>query len=174
MNNGEVYLHTEIVTMTLLKWIGKILLWGKQPVHCRLYWGVADQNSVMRYFMTELTSDAPTSITEIVGKGEGYTIQITPVFYPEGMLIPGADAKYVDDLARNYANTNNGDLTDSFHNKDFYSTPQGYGGPMYDRATSNTYAKWILEHVCTNLPAEPQGAIGWNTTPMFPGPKKGC
>lgn len=163
-----VFFEPKPVTGSILSFIGQLILHGGVPVHTKVYWTWQG-----RVWMTELTSDAPGLETEIVGWGDGYMIQITPVaFAPGRPSIPDADASKVRKLAESYASIKNGKLLDTACERDWYKTPQGYGGPEYGGCTSNTYAAWILQQICQQKPPKPRGAIGWDAEPMFPGPKK--
>lgn len=165
--NTEIYLHTTQVSTGILYWIGLLLSGGKTPVHSAIYW---KQDG--KFWKTELTNDPP-SVTNavVVGTGDGYTIQVGNVSALQGSLIGSGDADQIAKFAALYANTEKGDLNSSFASRDWYGEPQGYGGPMYDKCTSNTYAAWILRKVGAVLPPKPVGALGWDDSPFFPGPR---
>lgn len=172
MSKGEVYIEQAVLTTGWLKYLGTLIGWGVPPVHTRTYWGLTDSAGVKRYYMTELTADPITAVGEIVGEGDGFTIQITPVFFPVGNLIIGADAVSVEKLARSYGSIDNGDMNSYSDDREWFPDPQGYGAPMYGSCTSNTYTAWIMKHITSVMPPKPAGAVGWETKPMFPGPKK--
>jgi len=162
----EVYLSVKTVETNWIRWLGYILSWGNTPVHSCLYWKYEDG-----CYRADLTNDKPTSDTKIVGKGDGYTIQITKVPQAEGTVVKGADKYSVEGAVRIYASTAKGYL-DGSDERDFYPTPQGYGGPMYDIYTCNTFVSWVLSQSCLVPPEKPApGAIGWGKKPKFPGLK---
>ena len=142
--------------------IGKILSLGAAPVHCRLYWRKDGQ-----CWMTELTNDIPGQTTEIVGVGDGYTIQTSKAIDTIGVYIP-CNIDKIDGFTRAYGSTVNGRLTNGC---DWFNEPRGYGGPMYDKNTSNTYVTWLIQKCGGQLPPKPRGAIGWGRDPKFPGPE---
>jgi hypothetical protein len=164
---GLVYYQPSPVTSSLIGLLGKLLLWGGIPLHTRIFWMKDGQP-----WMTELTSDVPTGNVVVVGRGDGYTIQAGPVDLLEGYPVIGSDPSKVWDLCNDYASVKKGNLNSSPDDRDWYKEPQGYGGPMYDRCTSNTYAAWILQRVGGVTPGMPKGAIGWDEVPLFPGLKK--
>jgi hypothetical protein len=172
---SEVYVEVVPVATTWLKWLGQLFALGAPPVHTRLYWGIFDGSSYS-YFMTELTSDVPAPGGKIVGRGDGYSIQVTPVSAPVGARIDDCVPASIRFLAEAYGSVERGDLNGSFFERDWYDEPQKYGGPMYDtRNTSNTYVYWLLSKCCSvpaSMPGKPSGAIGWGSMPKFPGPKR--
>jgi hypothetical protein len=162
----EVYLSAKPVETTWIRWLGYVLTWGNEPVHACLFWQYEDG-----CYKAELTSDKPIANAKVVGKGDGYTIQITKVPQTEGTIVKGADKYTVEGAVRLYASTAKGYL-DGSNERDFYSSPQGYGGPMYDVYTCNTFTSWALAQSCLIPPSKPsRGAIGWGVKPKFPGPK---
>lgn len=174
---SEVYLEVNpIKTWWLAALGGACMFWKASPVHCRLYWGLLEPKTFRySYFMTELTSSAPSAPgCKIVGRGDGYTIQITPVDAPAGTRVDDCDTSKIDDLARSYASVEKGNYSVFGEwERQWSPEPQGYGGPMYEASTtSNTYAYWILSMCARPVPPRPcAGAIGWGTAPMFPKPK---
>lgn len=164
--DGFAYLHfAPIKNVWFLKKLGSLLLWGGVPVHCCLYWM---KNS--KFYMTELCSPSSSNLGDIIGRGDGYLIHIKQVEYPEGEPIL-CDTGRIELLARSYASVENGDLNTIIDEREWYSEPQGYGGPMYDRCTSNTYIYWLLKKTAKKMPLRPSGAIGWGVNPKFPGIK---
>jgi len=159
----EVYLYVATVETKWLKWFGFILNFGTFPVHSELYWKKDNQ-----YYMAELDCTATSPDVEIVGKGDGYIIQISKVDKPQGQKVK-ADAKLLEQAIRAYASTYCGYL-DGSEERDFYSSPQGYGGPMYDIYTCNTFTSWVLSQANSEKINKPKGAIGWGVQPKFPGP----
>jgi hypothetical protein len=162
-SNKRAFLYYEEVSLWYLRYIGW-LLGGKIPVHCRIYFTDGDKR-----YITELTSDKPTSPEQVVGKGEGYTIQIREVETIRGIPLDGCNVDLLIEKAKIYANCDNGTL--STEERDWYYEPQGHGGPMYDRPTSNTYVSWLISKTCKINPSKPKGAIGWDIVPKFPGKK---
>lgn len=162
---NEVRYSYATIQMPILKWVGMIIGFGTPPVHTKIYWRYNDQ-----CWMTELTSDPAGPNCEDVGIGDGYTIQITKVPDLIGTKVECPKIDMIEGFARAYASTKNGDLSALPYDRDWYCDPQGYGGPMYDRCTSNTYASWILRHTGSAMPEKPKGAIGWDSAPLFPGP----
>lgn len=163
-----VYLNIVTVTTTWLNWLGHLFTGKDQPVHSELYFQISGQ-----WYITELTSD-PCSPDEVVGKGDGYTVQLRKVRVPKGIYVE-ADTYDLERLVRLYASTAAGDLTSSAVERSFYDDPQRCGGPMYDsRYTSNTYVSWLLKRVCRVVPVRPPGAVGWGNEPLWPGPIRDC
>lgn len=160
----EIRYCYRVINLRWLRILGQIIGLGVPPVHTQIFYRINDQ-----CYMTELTSDPVPPQGEIVGRGDGYTIQITKVPYVLGEPVEG-DCSTIDAAARAYASTKNGYLAGTFSSHEWYAIPQGYGGPYYDRCTSNTYASWILKKCCKKMPPKPSGAIGWDSIPFFPGP----
>lgn len=166
---AECYLYSNPVSMFPLKQIGWLLTFGKGVSHARVYWQMRG-----KLVYTEMSSDPIKPGDEIVGKGDGYTIQIIQASDVKGIKID-CDTEMLEKYARLYASTMYGDLNSSAASefRDYYSDPQGYGGPMYEfGSTCNTYIYYLLKKTCKNMPDKPRGAIGWNRFPRFPGPKK--
>lgn len=166
-----VYLHYEKVQLWYLKWIGFILNLGKLPVHSCLYVKLKKMETC---FKVELTSDPPEMNTRTVGRGDGYTVQVTviPESEMKGERVSECAQLAVLIHAENYASTRYGDLTYSSAEREWYDHPQGYGGPMFDRNTCNTFTYYLLKNSLSKeeMPKKPIGAIGWGRSPKFPGP----
>lgn len=167
----RVFIHTGAITTWWINLLGKLFLRGKLPSHSRLYW--IDSN--LAVWMTELTTDAPTNLTEVVGRGDGYMIQITKIDNlqsVQGTLVPvlNCDADKIRTFACKYGNTDSGTYN-TFECVRWYTEPQGWGGPQYDeRTTSNTYISWLLRKSCVGpIPPMPTGGLGWGSNPEFPG-----
>jgi hypothetical protein len=167
-----VYLYYSKVQLWYLKWFGWLVGFGTFPVHSFLCVKLAKSGYCMK---VELTSDPPNQNTRIVGRGDGYTIQITTIDEKEvcGDFVPNCSPLAILETAERYASTKNGDLTYSSAERDWYKEPQGYGGPMFDRSTCNTFTYYILKKssVDGKVPSKPKGAIGWGLDPKFPGPQ---
>lgn len=172
MEPGIYLFHAE-VQLWYLRWIGFVLGRGTFPVHTCLYAKLAASGYC---FKIELTSDPPTQQTRTVGRGDGYTIQITKIEENEmkGELVPGCCQLKAMEVTESYASTHKGDLTYSDAERDWYEKPQGYGGPMFDRATCNTFTCYVLSESSQGrtLPPKPPGAMGWGYAPKFPGTRK--
>lgn len=173
---SEMYLDPEVISGTILNFLGSALLfWREKPVHCRVYWGqLCHKTMEYKYWMTELTASPPGPETFVVGRGDGYTIQVSLVDKPVGTRMDDFDTSRVSDLASAYASVKNGDLNSAMpEDRSWHPAPQGFGGPGYDAGhTSNTYAWWLLNGSAMSkaaMPAMPPGAIGWGNAPMFPG-----
>lgn len=164
----NIFLDFVTVQTWWMKWIGRLLACGKAPLHSQIYWY---QDG--KCFMTELTDDPIAAGGVVIGKGDGYQVQITPVPAIRGNPIPCDDLAAAIWAMREYASTKKGDLNGTECDRHWYDQPQGYGGPMYDACTCNTYAKWVLSHGCKAIPPALEGAVGWDNVPMFPGPPKG-
>jgi len=167
----KAFLHYAPVSMWGLRAIGWLLT-GKRVVHSRLYW--QDGNDLWN--MTELTNKDPYEAA-VLGVGGGYTIQAWGVasLPARGTLVglPRCDRLNILKYAKQYASTENGDLNSRWAAKDLYPEPQGYGGPMYTgENTSNTYVSWLIGKVCAVVPDAPDGAVGWDDRPWFPGPER--
>lgn len=165
---GNIFLYQKNVE-GLMKFMGKAIAKGVDPVHCRVYWEDADG-----LWMTQLVKMVADKDTEVVGKGDGYNIHITRVEELLGEKMEGGDSTKLNALARSYGSTKNGDLSDSnsANEREWSNEPQGYGGPPYDhRITSNTYVWWLLLKSGVTMPAEPAGSVGWGHHPKFPRPK---
>lgn len=164
---NEVRYSYATIDMAILRWIGMLISWGVPPVHTRIYWRLNDQ-----CWMSELTSDTPVPNCVDVGSGDGYTIQITRVPELIGTKVECPHVEKLDAYARSYASIEKGNLSyRSDLERNWYAEPQGYGGPLYDRCTSNTYAAWLMRQSGCVMPAKPKGGIGWDEMPSFPGPK---
>jgi hypothetical protein len=170
MNPG-VYLYHAEVQLWYLRWIGFFLGRGTFPVHTCVY---VKLKSTGYCFRMELTSDPPTQQTRTVGRGDGYTIQITRIEDKDmkGELVEGCCQLVAMLVAENYASTQCGDLNYSSAERDWFDKPQGYGGPMFDRYTCNTFTYYVLRESLLDgsLPPKPKGAMGWGLSPKFPGP----
>lgn len=162
-----IYLHQSRVE-GLLRALGKAVAKGN-PIHCRIYWEDLDGR-----WMTELVQTPAGPDTEIVGRGDGYTIQISRVAELLGDKMEGGDSTKLNALARSYASVAKGDLSGSnaADEREWVDEPKGYGGPQYSpSSTSNTYVWWLLLKSGVKLPAEPAGSVGWGKNPKFPRPK---
>jgi len=166
-----IYVYSEEVQIWWLRWIGYILSFGKVPVHTCLYVKLAASGYCFRL---ELTSEPPTQKTRTVGRGDGYTIQITRVEENEvkGDYVGNCSPLAAMVVTENYASTENGDLSYTGAERGWYDEPQGCGGPMFDRCTCNTFTSYVLKKAVLDgeLPPRPRGAIGWGQKPKFPGP----
>lgn len=165
---GNIYLHQSAVG-GMMRVLGKAVAKGVNPVHCRVYWEDLDGR-----WMTELVNTEAGPKTEIVGRGDGYTIQISSVDEVLGEKMEEGDSAKLSALARSYASVAKGDLTGGnvADEREWANEPKGYGGPAYDhRITSNTYIWWLLLKAGVKLPTEPAGAVGWGHAPKFPRPK---
>lgn len=165
---GQAYLEAVTITTKWIYWVGYLLGGGVPPVHSRVHWASDDGLT----WLTELTAD-PASLTGglVIGKGDGYTIQISPTKGIRGVPV-GGDSRKIEHFARAYASVALGDLTSTSAARDWAPEPQGYGGPMYDLCTSNTYAAWLLGKIGSSVPPAPRGAVGWAHQPMFPKPRR--
>lgn len=161
----DVYLEDQSITAHYLGVIGYVLNGLVWPVHCRVYW----RDISGQWFMTELADSPDNPNFVIIGKGGGYKIYVYKVPAPFGTKVGQADPEVVERAAREYANTRRGDLWYSGPQRKWHDKPQGYGGPMYDKCTSNTYAHWILSQAGLAF-AKPKGAFGWESKAEFPGP----
>lgn len=159
-----IYLNVIPIQTWWLRLVGRLLLLGKAPLHSQLYW---QQDG--RCFMSELNEGRVAAGGVVIGKGDGYQIQITPVPKVQGVAIPCELAAAIRAM-KQYASIEKGDLIATNLSKHWYAEPQGYGGPEYDTCTCNTYAKWVLSRSCKTVPPALDGAIGWDHVPMFPGP----
>lgn len=162
---NDVYLDFQSITTHYLGIIGFVLNGFVWPCHCRISW----QDSHGKWWMTELADTPDFPEFHIAGKGDGYRIYIYEVSAPAGTKVGQADPAKVFEAARRYASTEKGDLWYSGPLRKWYHEPQGYGGPMYDECTSNTFAHWVLKQ-CGLTFVKPKGAFGWEATPLFPGP----
>jgi len=161
----NLFVFFEPVRTWWMRWIGRIL-GGKIPLHSQVYW-IQDG----KCFMTELTDDPVALGGIVVGKGDGYEVQITPVPNVQGNPVPCDDLDAAIRAMKEYASIENGDLNGTECDRHWYDQPQGYGGPMYgDPCTCNTFSRWVLSHGCKCLPPVPEGAVGWDHVPKFPGP----
>lgn len=166
---AECYLYSNPVTMFPLRQIGWLLTFGKGVSHARIYWEMRG-----KWVYTEMSSDPIKPGDEIVGKGDGYTIQILQAPIVKGMKID-CDTEMLEKYVRLYASTMYGNFNSSATSeiRDYYDDPQGYGGPMYEfGSTCNTYIYYLLKKTCKTIPGKPRGSIGWGKMPKFPGPKK--
>lgn len=173
----ELFFQYAIVEMKFLKILGWLLTRGTKPVHCRIYWSEQGDNG-LDFWLAELVSCTPGPNNKVVGVGDGYTIQKTKirvlpstVYFVESL---SCDSQVIHDLVDSYASIKNGNLngTQNTFEREWFDSPQGFGGPMYDTSvTSNTFASWVMRSVCRVMPEKPSGAIGWNAKPKFPGPK---
>ena len=158
----KAYFHYEKVQLWYLRWLGWFLGFGRIPVHSMIYW--IDENGDK--FICEMTSDPPNKPEEIVGKGDGYTIQIRRVDKVEGEELKECRVDLLIENAKKYANCDKGFL--DVEERDWCYEPQGYGGPMYDRPTCNTFVSWLIKRSLARMPKRPTGALGWDVTPKFP------
>jgi len=158
----EAYFYCEKVQLWYLRWIGWFLGGRTIPVHSKIYWIDGDKT-----FICEMTSDPPNKPEEIVGRGDGYTIQIRETTGPKGDMLLDCNVDLLIQKAKEYANCDKGFL--QVEERDWYYEPQGHGGPMYDKPTCNTFISWLIKKSCRRIPVKPTGAIGWDVIPKFPG-----
>lgn len=171
----DVYLVMDPVEQTHLRLLAKVFA-GKTPVHCTLIWVVTDPLTKDRTaWQTSLEKYVRDSGDQLVGGGDGYIILKSSIGLEEvrGRWLGTCNSNDLEFWMSQYASRRKGDLTGPHWSmqRDWYTEPQGYGGPMYDRATSNTYISWLLKQV--GLEAQkPEGALGWDCKPTFPGPNR--
>lgn len=172
---GEVYLAQKPIEQRWLRLIAKALD-GEHPVHCTLIWSTIDPDTREReWWETSLVQISEAKPEDIIGMGDGYRIVRRKIDASavRGDLLPACDSTRVEWWARQYAGTSNGDLSGSqmSADRDWFGEPQGYGGPLYEAATCNTYIAWLILKTGGGEHPMPVGAVGWDVRPRFPGPR---
>lgn len=164
----KAFIYHAPVRMCSLRVLAWLFSMGRvQAIHSQIYWRNAGS-----CWMTELTNRPPGSTTIVIGRGDGYTIQMSRVGTTAYGFVSGiefeCDVDMLEYYAKQYANAKNGLLTSYCHDE-----PRGHGGPGYHNgATCNTYISWLVEKCCRGfIPEKPLGAWGWGRKPKFPGPR---
>lgn len=93
-----VSIHSIPVKSWTLRQLGRVLLLGRTPVHCQLYWK-KDQT-----FVTELSS---IPVGKILAEGNGYYIVSRPADKCEGKMYEGRDVD-IEMIAKMYPSSTYG------------------------------------------------------------------